>query len=167
VNVSSTSKAAQLLKDDPKGAAISNRICGEIYNTSVIAEDIQDTQSTTSPQAYGVAKRIENTTRFFVISARSSPSSNSSRTLLRFMVDHTQPGALCDVLQAYKQHGLNLTSIVSRPAIDASRLWTYVFFVEFEGHEEDQAVQNVVAEMRTIARELRVLGSYETHNRSE
>ena len=38
-----------------------------------------------------------------------------------------------------------------------------MFFVEFEGHEEDQAVQNVVAEMRTIARELRVLGSYETH----
>jgi prephenate dehydratase len=46
VNVSSTSKAARLLKDDPKAAAISNFICAEIYNTSVIAESIQDTQST-------------------------------------------------------------------------------------------------------------------------
>jgi prephenate dehydratase len=45
VNVSSTSKAARLLKDDPKAAAISNFICAEIYNTSVIAESIQDTQS--------------------------------------------------------------------------------------------------------------------------
>jgi prephenate dehydratase len=80
------------------------------------------------------------------------------------MIDHTQPGALCDVLQAFKHYGLNLTSIVSRPAVEADRLWTYVFFVEFEGHEEDQAVQKVVAEMRTIARELRVLGSYETHD---
>jgi len=104
---------------------------------------------------------IDNTTRFFVLSARSSPSSNSSRTFLRFMVDHTQPGALCDVLQAFKHYDLNLTSIVSRPAIHEPRLWTYVFFVEFEGHEEDQSVQKVVAEMRTIARELRVLGSYE------
>jgi prephenate dehydratase len=106
---------------------------------------------------------IDNTTRFMVLSARSSPSSNSSRTFLRFMVDHTQPGALCDVLQAFKHYNLNLTSIVSRPAIPADRLWTYVFFVEFEGHEEDQPVQNVVAEMRTIVRDLRVLGSYETH----
>jgi len=45
VNVSSTSKAARLLKDDPKGAAISNLMCAEIYNTSAIAESIQDTQS--------------------------------------------------------------------------------------------------------------------------
>ena len=109
---------------------------------------------------------LENTTRFFVLSARSSPSSNSSRTFLRFMVDHTQPGALCDVLQAFKHYSLNLTSIVSRPALNAGRLWTYVFFVEFEGHEEDQGVQKVVEEMRGIARELRVLGSYETHTHS-
>ena len=79
-------------------------------------------------------------------------------------MDHTQPGALCTVLQAFKHYNLNLTSIVSRPNIHADRLWTYVFFVEFEGHEEDQAVQNVVAEMRTVARELRVLGRYETHD---
>jgi chorismate mutase / prephenate dehydratase len=108
-----------------------------------------------------------NTTRFLVISARSSPSSNSSRTFLRFKVDHSQPGALCAVLQAFKHHDLNLTSIVSRPAIHSERLWTYVFFVEFEGHEEDQPVQKVVAEMRTIACELRVLGSYETRHDEE
>lgn len=45
INVSSTSKAARILKDDPKGAAISNRLCGDIYNISVIAESIQDTKS--------------------------------------------------------------------------------------------------------------------------
>ena len=78
-------------------------------------------------------------------------------------MDHTQPGALCDALQAFKHYGLNLTSIVSRPAVNADRLWTYVFFVEFEGHEEDQPVQKAVAEVRTVVRELRVLGSYETH----
>jgi prephenate dehydratase len=112
---------------------------------------------------YTYESDVDNTTRFFVLSARSSPSSNSSRVFLRFMVDHTQPGALCDVLQAFKHYNLNLTSIVSRPAVEVGRLWTYVFFVEFEGHEEDQSAQKVVAEMRTIARELRVLGSYETH----
>lgn len=107
---------------------------------------------------------IENTTRFFVLSARSSPSSNTSRTFLRFTVDHTKAGALCDVLQAFKRHDLNLTSIVSRPAVNVDRLWTYVFFVEFEGHEEDQSVQKVVAEIRINSTELRVLGSYETHS---
>ena len=45
ITVSSTSRAARILKDDPKGAAISNRLCADIYNTSVIAENIQDTKS--------------------------------------------------------------------------------------------------------------------------
>ena len=45
ITVSSTSSAARILKDDPKGAAISNRLCADIYNTSVIAENIQDTKS--------------------------------------------------------------------------------------------------------------------------
>ena len=45
INVSSTSRAARMLKDDPKAASISNRICADIYHTKVIAESIQDTQS--------------------------------------------------------------------------------------------------------------------------
>src|SRR5579859_3819045 len=123
INVSSTSRAARMLKDDPKAASISNRICAQIYNTKVIAENIQDTQSLIPPPqssplaipliltailhrliffpaTHTLNCGVENTTRFFVLSARSPPSSNSSRTFLRFMVDHTQPGALCDVLQA-------------------------------------------------------------------
>ena len=32
-----------MLKDDPKAAAISSRMCADIYDTSVIAENIQDT----------------------------------------------------------------------------------------------------------------------------
>jgi prephenate dehydratase len=42
VNVTSTSRAARMLKDDPKGAAIANRICKDIYGTGMIAEDIHD-----------------------------------------------------------------------------------------------------------------------------
>ena len=49
INVSSTSRAARMLKDDPKAASISNRICADIYHTKVIAESIQDTQSTIDP----------------------------------------------------------------------------------------------------------------------
>src|SRR5438105_272763 len=51
INVSSTSRAARMLKDDPKAASISNRICADIYHTRVIAENIQDTQSLSSLQS--------------------------------------------------------------------------------------------------------------------
>jgi prephenate dehydratase len=44
VNVTSTSRAARMLKDDLKGAAIASRICEEIYHTGVIAENINDNQ---------------------------------------------------------------------------------------------------------------------------
>ena len=53
INVSSTSAAARILASDPKGAAISSKICAELYNTKIIAEDIQNTKGALIEQFKG------------------------------------------------------------------------------------------------------------------
>jgi len=119
----------------------------------VLAENIEDAP--------------DNTTRFFIISSSSSSPApatppldggKDNKTLLSFTIDHAQPGALCDSLKVFKDFGLNLTSIASRP----SRLlpWNYIFFVEFEGHVDTENVQAALVELGRYTAEMRVLGSY-------
>ena len=38
--------------------------------------------------------------------------------------------------------------------------WTYVFFIDFDGHRESEAIRNVLTEVENVASELKTLGSY-------
>ncbi|KAI5801617.1 Prephenate dehydratase-domain-containing protein [Peziza echinospora] len=150
VDVSSTSKAAELASLEPNTTvAIASRAAAAAHGVAVLAADIEDSH--------------DNTTRFLVISATetsvpSSPPPSPDKTLLTFTIDHKQPGALCDCLKVFKDYALNLTSLASRP----SRLipWNYIFFVEFEGHEEEENVRVALEDMGQYCKSLRILGSY-------
>ena len=39
-------------------------------------------------------------------------------------------------------------------------MWSYVFFIDFEGHSEDEAVKTVLSEIDSDALEVKMLGSY-------
>ncbi|KAI5812321.1 Prephenate dehydratase-domain-containing protein [Pyronema omphalodes] len=148
IDVSSTSKAAEKAKNEPGAAAIASRIAADVHGLKVLARNIEDTS--------------DNTTRFFVLSAteRSEPTQldgRNDKTLLSFITDH-QPGALCDGLKVFKDFGLNLTSIVSRPS--RKMPWNYIFFVEFEGHEKTKNVTDALEALKPHCAEMRVLGSF-------
>ena len=151
IDVSSTSKAAQIVAGDAGAAAIASKVAADVHGLKVLAANIEDS--------------ADNTTRFFVLAAQpelkapvSKGPGETDKTLLSFTVDHKIPGALCDSLKVFKDFGLNLTSISSRP----SRLlsWNYIFFVEFEGHSDTQDVQTALDELGRYCLNLRVLGSY-------
>ncbi|KAI5805841.1 Prephenate dehydratase-domain-containing protein [Geopyxis carbonaria] len=149
IDVSSTSKAALIVKDEPGSAAIASKIAADVHQLRVLARNIED-----SP---------DNTTRFFILSAgEKAPAitepGEGDKTLLSFTIDHSQPGALCDSLKVFKDFSVNLTSIASRPS--RKRAWNYIFFVEFQGHAETENVKAAVAELRKYCEELRVLGSF-------
>jgi len=154
VDVSSTSKAAQLAAQQPGTAAIASKIAAEVHHLQTLASNIEDTP--------------DNTTRFFIISAveRSKVSEEEGdrdKSLLSFTIDHSSAGALCDTLEVFKQYGLNLTSISSRPS--RVKPWNYVFFVEFMGHKDEDKVREAVEELRKHCLELRVLGSWRDRQR--
>lgn len=148
VDVSSTSKAAQIAAGDPCSAAIASKIAADVPGLSILASNIEDSH--------------DNTTRFFVLSATErtpvGPSGEKDKTLLSFTVDHELPGALCDGLRVFKEFKLNLTSIMSRPSRVVK--WNYIFFVEFEGHSDTENVRAALRELGTYCSGFRVLGSY-------
>ncbi|KAH8725198.1 Prephenate dehydratase-domain-containing protein [Phaeosphaeriaceae sp. PMI808] len=143
-DVSSTSRAAELVASDPSGesAALSSEMAADMFGLDILASSIND--------------RIGNTTRFLVLCNRHKstpnhnlePSLSSSvadtsgdsdsddawKTLVIFTVNHANPGALAHGLAVFERWGLNLTSINTRPS--GVENWNYIFFVEFMGRRE-------------------------------
>jgi chorismate mutase/prephenate dehydratase len=67
-------------------------------------------------------------------------------------------GALHDMLQPFSQHGINLTKIESRPS--RKKAWEYIFFVDLEGHQDDDRVRRALEQLNEQCLFLKVLGSY-------
>jgi len=141
--VTSTSTAAQLARDKPGAAAIASVQAGVYYGLDVLAEQIEDNP--------------ENTTRFAVIGRDANPRTGHDKTAMLFQTEHC-PGALAEVLNIFKRNRLNLTWIESFPAPGQKR--TYLFFVEFEGHENDTRVRRALKALQRKTLRMEVLGSY-------
>jgi prephenate dehydratase len=161
IDVSSTSKAAELVKADTTrtSAAIASEVAAKVHGLAVLAKGIED--------------REDNTTRFFILrkglgTVQSKDASQmrkgrpATKSLVSFTVDHRSPSALADVLHCFNQYKLNLTSINSRP----SRVtpFQYIFFVEFEGGKLDDpegTVNEALKRVEKVAGSFRWLGSWE------
>jgi len=78
-------------------------------------------------------------------------------------VEHGEPGALADCLSVFKEHGLNLSSINTRPSGEAP--WHYVFLVEVMGRKlangKGGAVNGALHDLERVAKTCRWLGSWE------
>jgi hypothetical protein len=85
--------------------------------------------------------------------ARRDPS----KTSIVFATRHV-PGALHAVLQELARRDINLTKIESRPR--RNRPWHYLFYVDFEGHEDEPPVRDALLGILKRASFLKVLGSY-------
>jgi len=107
--------------------------------------------------ARGIEDNPHNYTRFLVIGRQSPAPSGTDKTSILFSV-RDKPGALFEALGPFAEQKVNLTKIESRPS--KKKPWEYVFFVDMEGHLEDEAVRKAIAALRQEAVDLRVLGSY-------
>ena len=74
------------------------------------------------------------------------------------MSSKNEPGALFKVLEPFDRHDISLTRIETRPARSGD--WSYVFFIDFDGHKQDTVVQTALADVQKVALEVRSLGSY-------
>lgn len=143
VDAAPTAKAAQLAMSDPQGAAIANTLCIELLGMSTLAEHIED--------------RPGNRTRFVVIGYNEPARSGDDKTSVMFSL-RNRPGELYKALGAFMKHDVNLLMIESRPALRAS--FEYIFYVDCAGHQSDPHLAAAVAEIRSLALETTLLGSY-------
>jgi chorismate mutase/prephenate dehydratase len=145
VAVSSNAEGARRARDERGSAAIASDTAAEIYGLEVIAPKIEDQQ--------------DNTTRFLVIGRQLlRPSGADKTTLLVSPGDGDASGALLNLLEPLARHGVSMTRIESRPS--RRRKWHYVFFIDIEGHAEDEKVSRALAALGKRASLFRVLGSY-------
>jgi chorismate mutase/prephenate dehydratase len=141
--VASTADAATLVQTVPNVAAVASREASVRYGIGILAHNISD-----SPF---------NETRFAVIAPTDSARTGNDKTALMFQISHT-PGALADVLAAFKAAKINLTWIESFPYREAKG--QYVFFVDFEGHREDQKIKRALTAVEPLCDSVTVLGSF-------
>ena len=78
--------------------------------------------------------------------------------MLLSTADTEDAGALHKLLKPLADENVNMTRIESRPSL--RRKWHYVFFVDIDGHAEEEGVARALAQLESGAQLFRVLGSY-------
>jgi chorismate mutase/prephenate dehydratase len=68
------------------------------------------------------------------------------------------PGVLLHLLNPLARHGVNMTRIESRPS--RRRKWDYVFFVDLDGHADEEPLRKALAEVEEKSTLFKVLGAY-------
>ncbi len=143
IEVSTTSKGAELASQEKGAGAIASELAAQIYGLKIVSRRIEDSAS--------------NITRFLVIGKTLAQSSGRDKTSVMFSI-RDRVGALYAMLKPFKDHGINLTKIESRPS--RRKAWDYFFFVDLEGHCEDENVKKSLKELRRDCPQLKILGSY-------
>jgi chorismate mutase/prephenate dehydratase len=141
--VSSNGEAARLASQVPGVAAIAGDMAAEQYQLDKLAEHIEDC--------------ADNTTRFLVIGREEVPPCGRDKTSI-IVSSRNRPGALFDLLEPFRTGGVSLTRIDTRPS--RTEKWAYVFFIEFEGHLQDDNIAAIISELEEQSILLKPLGSY-------
>lgn len=145
IPVASNAEAARRARDEAGTAAIAGQSASEVYGLNTLYANIED--------------QGDNTTRFLVIGRKLFPPSGNDKTSLLLSASGTEgPGVLYRLLDPLARHEVSMNRIESRPS--RRRKWDYVFFVDIEGHAEDDHVAKALAEVEANATLFRVLGAY-------
>ncbi len=147
IEVSSTTKAAELASKDKTAAAIASSLAAEHYGLKIIARSIEDS--------------LHNVTRFLIIGRTEALPTKNDKTSVMFSIKD-KVGALHDMLVPFKKYGINLTKIESRPS--KRKVWEYYFFVDMNGHHCQPGVSKALNELEKNCSYLKILGSYPTGN---
>jgi chorismate mutase/prephenate dehydratase len=141
--VASNGEAARRAGVETGVAAIAGELAVSLHKLDTLASAIQDSST--------------NTTRFLVLGKETVPPSGHDKTSL-LVSARNRPGALLGLLRPFEENGISLTRIDSRPS--KTEKWTYVFYIECEGHLADDVMGLVMGQIEEHSIMLKRLGSY-------
>jgi len=134
VPTKSTAASAKLASNESGSASICSHIAAKLYNVPILFDKIED--------------NLANKTRFFILSDfKNQPSIQNKTSILA--KTQNRPGG--------ENEKVNITKIESRPTKESG--FQAVFYLDFEGHIDDENVQRVLKANEGI-NEIKWLGSY-------
>ena len=143
-SATSTSQAVKSLSElDETFGAITSPETAELYGAKILAKAINDEK--------------DNKTRFICVSRDYPHKTGNDMTSIAFTTLN-KPGALVDVLAVLKEYGLNMSHIDSRPS--KKTFGEYMFYVDFDGHIEDENVKSALQKIKPLTTFYYMLGSY-------
>ena len=145
--VASTARAAEMCQEDTTIAAIASELAAQLYGLKVMKARIED--------------NLNNFTRFLVLSQKPPQRTGKDKTSLMLSIKD-KVGALYDLLRPFASNGISMTKIESRPS--RRKAWEYIFFVDVEGHMEEERVNRAIEEINGRCLFMKILGSYPAHN---
>jgi prephenate dehydratase len=140
----STSSAAKFIKNMSDSGAIGTLKAAELYDLEVIDRNIQDLDN--------------NQTRFIILSKKDHFITGNDKTSILFSLIGDNPGELYNILGIFAKNNINLTKIESRPSKEG--LGKYIFFVDFEGHRNNDKISNILTLIKDEVSFMKILGSY-------
>jgi chorismate mutase/prephenate dehydratase len=123
----STSQAAKMASEDKNAAAICSYIAAKLYKVPTLFTKIED--------------NLANRTRFVILSDFKNAKAVKNKTSV-LAKTYDKPGGLLALLQLFNDAKINLTKLESRPT--KGRDFKRVFYLDFEGHVDDENVQSVL-----------------------
>jgi len=143
ISVASTARACEVVREETNAAAIAHSAAAATYGLVILHKNIEDI--------------AHNVTRFVVLGKDSCAPTGRDKTSVVLSVAH-RAGALHEALEPFRDHGINLTRIESRPS--KRNPWEYYFFIDFEGHRDDESVRRALEQVHRACIHLQILGSY-------
>lgn len=146
-----TAKSVKKLRDENliDCSAIASEESADIFGVNVLRKDI--------------ANQSGNFTRFIVCSHDPIKVDERipAKTSLVLATTH-KAGSLVEALSVFKEFGVNMTKLESRPII--GNPWEEMFYLDFQGNIQSQNVKQLLDELGKHTRYLKTLGCYPLKN---
>ena len=133
-----------------EASAIASTLAADTYGLDIVDTNIQDMKN--------------NTTRFLIMSKELQQERNENLSYLTSCIFEVKsvPSALYKALGGFATNGVNLTKLES--FIVDGDFNKAQFYIDLDGHAEDQSVKGALEELSFYTEKLKVLGVYPKHS---
>ena len=143
-----TAGAAKMISDmnSKEDAAIASELAASKYGLKILKSNFQDVDS--------------NVTRFLIMSKKMIDHDLKEKNLMTTLIFRVRsiPAALYKSLGGFASNGVNITKLESY--IHPQGFDVAQFYIDFEGHPENQDVKLAIEEMKFFCKEFDILGVY-------
>ena len=131
-------------------SVIASTLAADTYGLDIVDTNIQDMKN--------------NTTRFLIMSKELQQERNENLSYLTSCIFEVKsvPSALYKALGGFATNGVNLTKLES--FIVDGDFNKAQFYIDLDGHAEDQSVKGALEELSFYTEKLKVLGVYPKHS---